>query len=164
MNPYQYELYSDWPKYDKFWSYWGIKLAFYLAYMTRWPMSAWMHVMAAIYNRFGSYINWHHYIIDYDQIGSRINGCTSSNWLQSTWIVDVDDQFDVWFDGRFNGRFDVQFDGRFDGQFNLAELGYQPQQRVWRLRQEAKQHCCFTDLFYRLVVLRALNGYQPREW
>ncbi len=89
-------------------------------------MSAWMRVMAAIYNRFGLYIDWHHYLIDRDQIGSRINGCTSSNRLKSTRIIDVNDWFDVWFDGRFNGRFDVQFNGWFD----LAELGYQPQQSI----------------------------------
>ncbi len=150
--------------------------------MARWPISAWMHVTAAIYNWFGSYINWHHYLIDCDQIGSRIKGCTSSNWLQSTRIVDVDNRFDVrfdvwfdvqfdgwfdgWFDGQFevqfNGRFDGRFDGQFEGQFNLTVLGYQPQQSIWQLRQEAKQPCCFTGSFYRLVVLRALNGYQPR--
>ncbi len=45
-------------------------------------------------------------------------------------IVDVEDRFDIRFDGRFNGRFDVQFDGWFDGRFDLAELGYQPQQSV----------------------------------
>jgi hypothetical protein len=89
-----------------------------------------MRMMAAIYNRSGLYIDWHHYLIDPDQIGSGINGCTSSNQLRSTRIVDVDDRFDIWFNGRFNGRFDVQFDGRFDGRFDLAELGYQPQQSV----------------------------------
>ncbi len=137
---------------------WGIKLAFYLAYMERWPMSTWMRMMAAIYNQSRLYIDWHHYLINRDQIGSRINGCTLTNWLWSTWIVDVDNRFDVWFDGRFNG----QFDGWFDSWFDLAELGYQPQQSVWQLRQEAKQPRCFTGSFYRLVVLRALNGYQPR--
>jgi hypothetical protein len=71
------------------------KVAFYLAYMARWPIRAWMHVMAAIYNWFGSYIDWHHYLIDRDQIRSRIKGCTSSNQLQSTWIIDVDNRFDV---------------------------------------------------------------------
>ncbi len=90
--------------------------------------------MAAVYNWFGLYINWHHYLIDCDQIGSCINGCTSSNQLQSTWVVDVDDQFDIRFNGQFNvqfdGWFDGQFDGRFNGQFNLAELGKQPQQSV----------------------------------
>ncbi len=168
MNPYQYKLYSDRPKYDKFWLYWGIKLAFYLAYMARWPMSAWMRMMAAIYNWFGSYINWHHYFINRGQIGSRINGCTSSNQLQSTWIVDVNNRFDVWFngwfDGWFNDRFDsqcnIQFDGWFDGRFNLAVLGHQPQQSFWQLRLEAKQPCYFAGSFYRLVVLRALSGYQ----
>ncbi len=93
-------------------------------------MSAWMHVMAAINNWFGLYIDWHHYLIGCDQIGSCINGCTSSNQLRSTRIVDVGDRFNVWFDSWFNGWFDVQFDGRFDGQFNLAELGYQPQQSI----------------------------------
>jgi hypothetical protein len=34
-------------------------------------------MMAAIYNRFGLYINWHHYYINCDQTRSRINGCTS---------------------------------------------------------------------------------------
>ncbi len=98
--------------------------------------------MVAIYNRFGLYINWHHYLIDHDQIGSLITGCTSSNQVQSTWIVDVDNRLDIWFDGwfdgRFNGWFDVQFDGqfnvqfdsRFDGRFNLAVAGYQPQQSI----------------------------------
>jgi hypothetical protein len=78
--------------------------------------------MVAIYNWFGSYIDWHHYLIDCDQIGSCINGCTSSNQLQSTRIIDVDDWFDVRFDGRFDvwfdGQFDVQFDGRFNGRFD----------------------------------------------
>jgi hypothetical protein len=50
------------------------------------------------------------------------------------------------FDSRLNGR----FDGGFDGRFNLAVLGYQPQQSVRQLRQEAKQTCRFTDSFYRL--------------
>ncbi len=90
--------------------------------------------MAGIYNWFGLYINWHHYLINRDQIGSCIKGCTSSNQLQLTQIVDVGNQLDVWFDGRldgqFEGRFDVQFDGRFDGRFDLAVLGYQPQQSV----------------------------------
>ncbi len=90
--------------------------------------------MVAIYNQFGLYINWHNYLIDPDQIGSCINGCTSSNQLQSTRIVDVDDWFDGWFDcqfdGWFNGQFNVQFAGQFEGQFNLAVLGYQPQQSV----------------------------------
>ncbi len=122
--------------------------------MAGWPISAWMRVMAAIYYWSGLYINWHHYWINCDQIGSRINGCTSSNWLQSTRIVDVDNRFD----GRFDGQFDGRFDGWFDGQFDLAVLGYQPQQSVWQLRQEAKQTCRFTDSFYRLDILRALNS------
>ncbi len=81
-----------------------------------------MRVMVAIYNRFGLYIDWHHHQVNCDQIGSRINRCTSLNQLQSTRIVGVDNRFDVWFDGRFNGWFGSQFD--------LAELGYQPQQSV----------------------------------
>ncbi len=36
-------------------------------------------------------------------------------------------------DGGFNGG----FDGGFDGWFNLTVLGYQPQQSIWQLRQEA---------------------------
>jgi hypothetical protein len=45
---------------------------------------------------------------------------------------------------------DGDFDGGFDGGFDLAVLDYQPQQSVQQLRQEAKQTCRFTDLFYRL--------------
>ncbi len=45
---------------------------------------------------------------------------------------------------------DGGFDGGFDAGFELAVLGYQPQQSIRQLRQEAKQTCCFTDLFYRL--------------
>jgi hypothetical protein len=56
---------------------------------------------------------------------------------------------------------DGDFNGGFDGGFNLAVLGYQPQQSVQQLRQEAKQTCCFTDSFYallnKLVILRALK-------
>ncbi len=97
---------------------------------------------------------------------------------QSVWRVRFDGQFDVrfngwfdiqfdgWFDGQFNVQFDGRFDGRFDGWFggwfNLAVLGYQPQQSIWQLRQDAKWPRCFTGLFYRLIVLRALNGYQLR--
>ncbi len=33
---------------------------------------------------------------------------------------------------------DGDFNGGFDGGFDLAVLGYQPQQSVWQLRQEAK--------------------------
>jgi hypothetical protein len=83
-------------------------------------------MMAAIFNWSGLYIDWHHYLIDCDQIGSRINGCTSSNRLQSTRIVEVNNRLDVQFDSRFDGR----FDSWFDSQFNLAELGYQPQQSI----------------------------------
>ncbi len=64
--------------------------------------------------------------------------------------MDVDGGFDGGFDGRFNVGFCGWFNGGFDGRFDLAVLGYQPQQSVWQLRQEAKQTRCFTDLFYRL--------------
>jgi hypothetical protein len=45
---------------------------------------------------------------------------------------------------------DGDFNGGFDGGFDLAVLGYQPQQSIQQLRQEAKQTHRFTDLFYRL--------------
>ncbi len=90
---------------------------------------------------------------------------SSSNWLQSAWIVyrwmyviklvmisldrvsmDVDSGFDDRLDGGSHGW----FNSRFDSQFNLAVLGYQPQQSVWKLIPEAKRTRCFTNLFYRL--------------
>jgi hypothetical protein len=114
-----------------------------------------MRVMAAIYNRLGLYIDWHHCQIDSDQLGLCIDGCMSSNQLQSAWImyqwmyvieliaissdcvlIDVD------------SGFDDRFDGGFDGQFNLAVLSYRPQQSVRQLRQEAKRTRHFTNLFY----------------
>ncbi len=45
---------------------------------------------------------------------------------------------------------ECDFDGGFNGGFDLAVMGYQPQQSVWQLRQEAKQIRHFTDSFYML--------------
>jgi hypothetical protein len=64
--------------------------------------------------------------------------------------MDVDGSFDGGFYGWFNGGFYGRFNSGFDGQFNLPVLGYQPQQIVRQLRQEAKLTHHFTDLFYRL--------------
>jgi hypothetical protein len=52
--------------------------------------------------------------------------------------MDVDGGFDGRLNGQFDGGFYGWFDGGFDGWLNLAALGYQPQQSVQQLRQEAK--------------------------
>jgi hypothetical protein len=66
--------------------------------------------------------------------------------------MDVDSGFDI--------RIDGGFDGGFDGPFHLAVLGYQPQQSIWQLRQEAFTAICQEGLtgssLNKLVVLQTI--------
>jgi hypothetical protein len=85
------------------------------------------------------YINWHRCQINRNQLGLCIDEyiveliAISSDHVS----MDVDGGFDGGFDGEFDGWFDGWFDGGFGGQFHLAVLGYQPQQSILQLRQEA---------------------------
>ncbi len=75
--------------------------------MARWPINAWMHVMAANCNQLGSYIDWQRCQIDCDQLGLCIN----------EYIVGS-------FYGGLAGGLDGGLDGQFNAQFHLAVLGY----------------------------------------
>ncbi len=113
--------------------------------MARWPINAWMHVMAAI---------------------AISSDCISVGIVVELIAISTDcASMDV--DGGFNGGFDGVFDGGFDGRFHLAVLGYWPQQSVWQLRQEAFMAISRVgltgSLLNELAVLQTcFNGYQPR--
>ncbi len=78
--------------------------------------------------------------------------------------MDVDGGFGGGFDGGFDSQFDGRFDGGFDGGFNgwfyLAVLGYQPQQSIQQLRQEAltaiSQEGLMGSSLNELIVLQTL--------
>ncbi len=109
-----------------------------------------MHVMAAI-------------AIGLDHILIGIVGELIAIFLDHA-SMDVAGGFDVGFDGesygRFDGWFDGGFNGEFGGRFHLAVLGYQPQQSVWQLRQEAfmaiSQEGLTGSLLNELIVLQTL--------
>ena len=90
-------------------------------------------------DRLRLYIDWHCCQIDCNLLGLCIDEyiveliAISSDHVS----MDVDGGFDGGFDGEFDGWFDGWFDGGFGGQFHLAVLGYQPQQSIQQLRQEA---------------------------
>ncbi len=74
-------------------------------------------------NQLGLYIDWHCCQIGRDQLGLCID-----EYIVELIVISSDHvSMDV----------DGGFDGGFDGQVHLAVLGYQPQQSVRRLRQEA---------------------------
>jgi hypothetical protein len=95
-------------------------------------------------NRLGSYINWHCCQIDHDQLGL----CINEYIIKSIAIISDCVSMDV----------DGGFDGGFDGRFHLAMLGYQPQQSVQQLRQEAftpiSQEGLTGSLLNKLVLLQ----------
>ncbi len=72
--------------------------------------------------------------------------------------MDVNGGFDSGFDGGFNSG--------FDGWFHLAVLGYQPQQSIQQLRQEAftaiSQEGLMGSLLNKLIVLQTIIiPYRP---
>ncbi len=101
-------------------------------------------------NRLGLYIDWHCCQIDCNQLGSCVN-----EYIVKLIAISLDPvSMDV--DGGFNGG----FDGRFGSRFHLAVLGYQPQQSVRQLRQEAftaiSQEGLMGLLLNELVILQTL--------
>jgi hypothetical protein len=74
-------------------------------------------------NRLGLYIDWHCCQIECNQLGLCINEYIVELIAISLDCVSMD------VDGGFNGG--------FDSRFHLAVLGYQPQQSIQQLRQEA---------------------------
>ncbi len=123
--------------------------------MARWPRNAHPIIMMAaiaigsdrisigmLLNRLQSariVYWWVHHWIDCNQLGSY------TDWYIVELIAISSDSISMGIGGGFDGGFDSGFDGGFEGRFNsgsidwfyLAVLGYQPQQSVQQLRQEA---------------------------
>jgi hypothetical protein len=59
-----------------------------------------------------------------------------------------------------DGGFNSGFDGGFDGRFELAALGYQPQQSIRQLSQEAfmaiNQEGLMSSSLNKLIVLQTI--------